>query len=98
LETHLRDKEPTPAELKLAADPTKTYPLQLVDRSQLAYGLDLAAGKYFFGAVLPLELNEAQEALFKSGFSGRVSFAVNRRPVGYVLFRDFVNFLRYRFL
>ncbi len=98
LQRHFKEGQVVPAELKLAADPTKSYPLQLTDRSQLAYGLDVSSGKYFFGTVLPLEIDATQSALFKSGFSGRVSFSVNRRPIGYVLFRDFFNFLRYRLL
>jgi hypothetical protein len=97
LQAHMPENRPVKAELKLAADPSKSYPLQLGSRDQLAYGLEISSGKYFFGAVLPLELNQEQGTLFKSGFSGRVSFAVNRRPLGYVVFRDFGNFLRYRF-
>jgi hypothetical protein len=98
LHRHMPKNESVPAELKLAADPTKAYPLEITKPSQLAYGLDTAEGKYFFGVVLPLDLGVAQSSLVKSGFSGRVSFAVNQRPLGYVLFRDFFNFIRYRFL
>lgn len=100
METQLANKDivMVPAELKLASDPTKSYALKLTDKSQLAYGLDITTGKYFFGAMLPLELNEAQGALLKSGFSGRTSFDLAKRPLGYVLFRDFVNFLRLTFL
>lgn len=89
---------PIPAELKLAADPARLYPLQLRDRSQLSYGLDVNSGKYLFNVVLPLEMEATQGSLLKSGFSGRVSFDVIRRPIGYILFRDFGNFIRLRFL
>lgn len=98
LQRHMPADRPVPAELKLAADPTTAYPLQLTSRGQLAYGLDIVEGKYFFGVVLPLDLDLAESTLVKSGFSGRVAFEVNKRPVGYVLFRDFTNFVRYRFL
>jgi hypothetical protein len=98
MEVRLHEKSAVPATLKLAADPAKSYPLTLTKSSQLAYGLDVSNGKYFFGAVLPLDLDETQGALFKSGFTGRASFAVATRPVGYVLFRDFANFIRLKFL
>lgn len=98
MENRLRVQKSIAASLKLAADPSKSYELALTDRSQLAYGLDISAGKYFFGAVLPLEVGEMDGTLFKSGFSGRASFDVAKRPLGYVLFRDFVNFIRLKFL
>lgn len=98
LQRHMPSDRPVPAGLKLAADPTKTFPLELSSPAQLAFGLDTVEGKYFFGVVLPLQLDVSQSTLVKSGFSGRVSFDVNRRPLGYTLFRDFFNFLRYRFL
>lgn len=97
MERRLQEKSVVPATLKLAADPATAYDLKLSNSSQLAYGLDISSGKYFFGAVLPLELAETQGALFKSGFSGRVSFDVATRPLGYVLFRDFANFIRLKF-
>jgi len=97
IESNLRGQDSVRAELKLAADPSKAYPLKLTNKAQLAYGLDISNGKYFFGALLPLELSEAQGSLFKSGFSGRASFDLARRPLGYVLFRDFANFIRLTF-
>lgn len=86
------------AELKLTADPAHGYPLSIATKNQLTYGLDISSGKYFFGAVMPLELGEAQGSFLKSGFSGRVSFDVGRHALGYVLFRDFGNFIRLQFL
>lgn len=98
MENRLQAQDSVPATLKLAADPAKSYSLKLTNSNQLAYGLEISTGKYFFGAVLPLDVSEMEGALFKSGFSGRVSFDVANRPLGYVLFRDFANFIRLKLL
>lgn len=97
LEVRLRNQNSIPATLKLAADPAKSYPLKLTNNNQLAYGVDISTGKYFFSALLPLELDQAQGSLIKSGFSGKASFEVAKRPLAYVLFRDFVIFVRLKF-
>lgn len=83
--------------LKLAANPAKRYDLNLASQTQLAYGLDVSSGEYEFIAMIPLQLETDDPEALKAGFAGRASFEGGLRPVAYVLFRDFVNFLRVKF-
>lgn len=87
-----------PVSLSLAANPTRRYELEVNTPKQIAYGLDTAHGKYDFSVMLPLDTTLGESALLKSGFGGRAKFDTGRQPACYVLFRDFVNFLRVRFL
>jgi len=48
--------------------------------------------------MLPLDRELEDTALFKSGFGGRAKFNTGRQTVAFVLFRDFINFFRVRFL
>lgn len=86
-----------PATLRLAANPARKYELDLVSHAQLAYGLDTTTGEYQFTAMLPLNASLTDDQFFKAGFTGRVSFEAGVRPVAYVLFNDFIEFLIVRF-
>ena len=86
-----------PVSLTLAANPAKRYSLEVNSPNQIAYGLDTARGKYDFSVMLPLETTISDASLLKSGFGGRAKFSTGRKPSCYVLFRDFINFLRVRF-
>jgi multidrug resistance efflux pump len=86
-----------PVSLTLAANPAKRYSLEVNSPKQIAYGLDTARGKYDFSVMLPLETTISDASLLKSGFGGRAKFSTGRKPSCYVLFRDFINFLRVRF-
>lgn len=99
LDQFLAENGPVPASLRLAANPTHTHKLELTDASQLAYGLDTAVGEYQFTAMLPLttRVEEASSSFLKSGFTGRITFEAGKRPVAYVLFHDFIDFMRVRF-
>ncbi|WP_148218190.1 efflux RND transporter periplasmic adaptor subunit [Opitutus terrae] len=97
LEKRLKTHGPVPAALRLAANPAHKYQLQLVNRSQLAYGLDTSTGDYQFTVVVPLNAKLDDAAFLKSGFTGRMTFESGVRPVAYVLFKDFVDFLTVRF-
>lgn len=94
----LEKKGAIPGSLTLVADPSKSYELELESARQLSFGLDTARGKYEFVAMLPLGASLDDPNLMKSGFAGRATFSTGIRPVAYVLFRDFVNFIRVRFL
>ncbi len=97
LSDHLSEHGLVAASLTLAANPARKYALELTSPSQVAYGLDTARGKYEFTVMLPLNANIADASLLKSGFAGRVTFKTDTRPLLYVFFKDFVNFLRVRF-
>ncbi len=84
-------------QLKLAADPTMGFPLEIRDASDFAYGLRAENGTYGFGLVLPIASNEADPELFKLGLGGRATFDCGRKSVAYILFHDFSNFLKLRF-
>jgi hypothetical protein len=87
-----------PVSVALAANPARRYELEVNSPQQIAFGLDTARGKYDFTVMLPLETTLTDLSLLKSGFGGRAKFSTGRKPSSYVLFRDFVNFLRVRFL
>jgi type IV secretory pathway ATPase VirB11/archaellum biosynthesis ATPase len=87
-----------PVTLALAANPARRYELEVNSENQIAFGLDTARGKYDFSVMLPLETTLSDSSLLKSGFGGRAKFSTGLKPAFYVLFRDFVNFLRVRFL
>jgi pyruvate/2-oxoglutarate dehydrogenase complex dihydrolipoamide acyltransferase (E2) component len=94
----LSEKGPVPVTLALAANPARRYELEVKSENQIAFGLDTARGKYDFSVMLPLETTLSDSSLLKSGFGGRAKFSTGLKPAFYVLFRDFVNFLRVRFL
>lgn len=94
---HLNETGPIPASLTLIADPSRSYDLELASPTQIAYGLDTSQGKYDFITVLPLATSVDDVNLLKSGFAGRATFKAGRKPVAYILFKDFINFLRVRF-
>jgi hypothetical protein len=94
----LSEKGRVPVTLALAANPARRYELEVNSENQIAFGLDTARGKYDFSVMLPLETTLSDSSLLKSGFGGRAKFSTGLKPAFYVLFRDFVNFLRVRFL
>lgn len=96
LSERLADRGKVPVSLSLAANPAHKYPLEVASQAQIAFGLDTAHGKYDFSVMLPLDTTFKDASLLKSGFGGRAKFETGRRPVAYVLFRDFVNYLRVR--
>jgi hypothetical protein len=93
----LKARTHVPAGLRLAANPARKYELDLNDARQLAYGLDTSTGEYQFTAMLPLEADLQDARFFKAGFTGRVTFETGIRPLAYVLFKDFFDFLTVRF-
>jgi hypothetical protein len=97
LDHRLGEQSPIAGSVRLAANPTQSYDLEVSSREQLAYGLDTTRGEYLFQVSVPLDADPSKLDLLKSGFAGRASFDCGRRPIAYVLFRDFVNFLRLRF-
>ena len=72
--------------------------MELGNSEQLAYGLDTLVGEYQFTAMLPLNTVLDDAAFLKSGFTGQISFEAGTHPLAYVLFKDFVDFIRVRFL
>lgn len=97
LEEQLREHSAIPAALRLAANPAHKYHLELDNPAQLAYGLDTANGEYQFTAMLPLNAQLVDADFLKSGFTGRMTFDTGMRPLAYVLFKDFIDFLIVRF-
>jgi hypothetical protein len=94
----LKTVRPIPASLRLASDPAHTYDVALTDENQLAFGLDTTTMDYQFTAIVPLNQLIDDPALLKSGFTGRISFEGGKRSIAYVMFKDFYDFLRVRFL
>jgi len=97
LDRRLHQHGPIGATLRLAADPTRKYELQLNAPGQLANGLDTSTGEYQFTAVLPLNDRLVDPKLLKAGFTGRISFEGGVRSVSYVFFKDFLDYLTVRF-
>ena len=97
LDERLKDTGPVPATLRLAANPAHQYTVRLTSSDELAYGLDTSHGEYEFTAMLPLTESIEDPTLFKSGFTGRISFDAGKHPMAYILFRDFVHFITVRF-
>lgn len=98
LEERLKENGPIAASLRLASDPAYTHQLDLTTGNQLAYGLDTSTGEYQFTAMLPLNTVLDDAAFLKSGFTGRISFSAGTKPVAFVLFKDFADFIKIRFL
>lgn len=98
LDRRLREHPPITGSVRLAANPIDPFNIEITDRAQLTEGQDATHGEYIFQVEVPLEADEAKLDALKSGFAGRASFHCGRRPIAYVLFRDFINFLRLRFL
>lgn len=97
LDRRLQENGPVPASLRLASNPTAKHELELNAPNQLAYGLDTALGEYQFTAMLPLHARLDDSTFLKSGFTGRITFNAGKRSVAYVLFHDFIDYLRVRF-
>lgn len=97
LDRTFRQTGPVEGTVRLAANPSQAYPLSVTEQEQLAYGLDTSRGEFLFQISAPLEAEPSQLDLLKSGFAGRASFKCGKRPVAYVLFHDFINFIRLRF-
>jgi hypothetical protein len=93
----LRDTREVPANLRLSSNPAHSHQLMLNRPDQLAYGLDTSTGEYQFTAMLPLNEVLDEKSFLKSGFTGRISFDGGRRPLAYILFKDFIDFLTVRF-
>ncbi len=98
LEAFFDQKGAISGELRLAADPTQTFPLQVVDGAQFAYGLDTSENGYSFALTLPLKIDRDSLDFLKVGFAGKAEFQAGRRPVAYVLFNDFIRFIKLRWL
>lgn len=92
LQEALGDKREIPARLKLTTDPDFTYDLKLDDPSALAYGLEPQQENYYFIGVLPLP--EVSDRVLKAGFKGKIAFDLGFKPVGYVLLKDLIRYLR----
>jgi multidrug efflux pump subunit AcrA (membrane-fusion protein) len=97
LDKLLQEKGTVPASLRLSANPAQKYRVELTKSSQLAYGLDTTTGEYQFTAMVPLGATLDNPAFLKAGFTGRITFEVGTRPLGYVFFKDFVDYLTVRF-
>lgn len=97
LDRTLAQKGPIDGSVRLAANPTQAYPIAVHTREELAYGLDTSRGDFLFQVSVPLEAEPSQLDLLKSGFAGRASFGCGKRPIAYVLFHDFINFVKLRF-
>jgi hypothetical protein len=97
LDQRLHAVGPVPATLRLAANPANKYHLTLTASRQLAYGLDTTTGEYLFTAMLPLNVRLDQRDFLKAGFTGQLTFDAGIRPLAYVLFKDFFEFLTIRF-
>lgn len=97
LDRTFREKGPVEGSVRLAANPAQAYPLSVTSQEQLAYGLDTSRGEFLFQVSAPLQAEPSQLDLLKSGFAGRASFDCGKRPIAYVLFHDFINFIRLRF-
>lgn len=97
LDKRLRRFGPVPATLRLSANPAHKYELTLTGSHQLAYGLDTTTGEYLFTAMLPLNTPGDQNEFLKAGFTGQLTFDAGIRPLAYVLFIDFYDFLKIRF-
>ena len=97
LERQLRQRGPVSATLRLAANPAYKYHLELVANNQLAYGLDTTTNQYLFTAMLPLSNPPDSATLLKAGFTGQLTFESGVRPLAYVLFKDFSDYLIVRF-
>jgi len=95
LEQLLSENENIPVEIKFNADPTRVHHLEVNDPSQLAYGLETSGGNYAFALVVPFNDISGSEEL-KMGYSGRATFNTGRRTLAFVLFRDFIHFLKLR--
>ena len=95
LDRMLRENDTIPMEIKFNADPTRIHHLEVNDPSQLAYGLETSSGKYAFALVVPFnDISDTEE--LKMGYSGRATFKTGRRALAFVLFRDFLHFLKMR--
>lgn len=93
----LQRKGPLDAKIKFNAEPTTVYLAPLTAEEQIAKGLDFGGGHYGFAAFLPFNPSKALAQDFRTGFSGRATFEIGRRPLAYVFFRDFIHFLRMQF-
>ena len=96
LESRFRDIGELSAELKLTADPTRDYNLLVSDSSQFAYGLETSSSEYSFALILPMEMDAENTEILKVGFAGKVKIDGGIKPIGYILFHDFVNFIKLR--
>ena len=95
LDRLLSEKKTIPVEIKFNADPTRIHYLEVNDPSQLAYGLETRSGNYAFALVVPFDDISGAEEL-KMGYSGRATFNTGKRALAFVLFRDFIHFLKLR--
>jgi multidrug resistance efflux pump len=99
LETYLeRTRRPIDVALKLAANPGQTYQLSLSNAEQFGAGAEAVDGKYLFGLVLPLKVPAEEGERLKVGFAGQAAFKVGYRPIYYIFFHDFINFLKVHFV
>lgn len=98
LEKLKHQEEELPAELTLQASPGESWALSLPPDEPLAFNATVgpsneAALRLYF----PIQQPEALPVDLADEFSGKVRVDLGYRPVAYVLFRDFVNYIRYRF-
>jgi GAF domain-containing protein len=92
LQQALTEKGSIPAALKLTSDPDFKYELTLKDPSALMYGLEPAQENYFFIGVMPLPTVPGHT--LKAGFKGKMAFDLGIRPLGYILFKDIIRYIR----
>ena len=95
LDRRLQKNAAIPVEIKFNADPNKIHHIEVTDPSQLAYGLETSSGDYAFALVIPMGNVPGVDEL-KMGYSGRASFDAGKRSLAFVMFGDFIHFLKIR--
>ncbi|ACD82583.1 efflux RND transporter periplasmic adaptor subunit [Candidatus Methylacidiphilum infernorum] len=89
-----KNKKALPISFRFLADPTKSYRLALDSTAQFVHGVEIEKGKYEFSFLIPWEEKNIDPRLLKKGFRGKAKIYVGLRPLGEILFRDIVRFLK----
>lgn len=98
LEERFQDKGKIEGELILQAAPSEAWQV-IIDRdTDFTFGSTMSPkGESAFAITIPVKRPEGLPLQLANEFSGKLEVPMGYRPVAYVLFRDFIHFMRYIF-
>jgi multidrug efflux pump subunit AcrA (membrane-fusion protein) len=87
---------PIKTNLSLLADPNNDYELELSQLSQLGYAVDSARDNYSYYVNFHLTVTSSTGDQLRSNYLGDAKIYSGWKPIYFILFHDFANFLAVR--
>jgi len=92
------ERGPLTVRYLLEAFPHRTMQTVLPDATAIAQMSEVVNNRNVFAVRMPIETDEEMASAMRAGYSGRAKIQVGWRPLIYVWTRDFLNWLRTRWV